>query len=122
MSRHYLEKIDFGTGEKRLGLYFKGVIFCVILTLISFWVVGSKQYTFTESFILIFLSAIIQFIVQVIFFLRLNTQTEQGLTNVLSFVFTGVILVCIVSGSIWIIWHLHYNIMIPMPNALPGHM
>jgi len=102
---------DFGTGQKTLGIYIVGFISCVLLTILSFWAVMSGLFSKMEVLGIIFTSAFIQFIVQVICFLRLNTQTEQGKTNVMSFVFTLVILVCIVAGSLWIMWNLHYYMM-----------
>ena len=102
---------DFGTGQKTLSIYLIGLIACVILTLISFGAVMAQVFPKNITFVIIFLSAIIQFLVQVIFFLRLNTQTEHGKLNVMSFVFTGVILFCLVFGTLWIMSDLNYNLM-----------
>ena len=102
---------DYGTGQKRLGIYIAGVISCVILTLISFWAVMSSQYARWEVFTIIYASACVQFFVQLVCFLRLNTQTEQGRINVISIVFTGVILTSIIIGSLWIMWNLDYNMI-----------
>lgn len=100
---------DYGTGQKKLSIYIAGLIGCVLLTIISFWAVISTHFSKSEIFLIIFFSAIIQFLVQVICFLRLNTQTEQAKINVMSILFTIVILITIVSGSLWIMWHLNYN-------------
>ena len=64
-----------------------------------------------EMFIIIYSAACIQFFVQLICFLRLNTQTEQGQINVISIIFTGVILISIIVGSLWIMWNVNYNMM-----------
>lgn len=111
MDHHEIDQSDYGTGQKTLGVYVIGIISCSILTLISFWAVMSSQLTKGEIFAVIYSSAIIQFLVQLICFLRLNTQTEQGRTNVVSIVFTGVILMSVVLGSLWIMWNLNYNMM-----------
>ena len=105
------EEIDYGTGKKNLSVYLTGLIICIILTLISFGVVMANQFSRLTMFITIFSSACIQFVVQIIFFLRLNIQTEQGKINVMSFIFTGVILLTIVAGSLWIIWSTNYYMM-----------
>jgi cytochrome o ubiquinol oxidase subunit IV len=102
---------DFGTGQKTLGIYVIGLIACIILTLISFGSVMYQEFPRGVTFAIIYSSAIIQFLIQVICFLRLNTQTEQGKLNVMSFIFTGVILFCLVVGSLWIMSNLHYNLM-----------
>jgi cytochrome o ubiquinol oxidase operon protein cyoD len=99
---------DYGTGQKKLGLYLMGVIACIILTVIAFWAVMSERFSKLEIITIIFSAACIQFFVQVICFLRLSTQTEQGKTNVMTFIFTGVILLCFVVGSLWIMNNLNY--------------
>lgn len=111
MKQHDSAQPDFGSGQKKLGIYTLGVIGCAILTLISFWAVMSHQFSRWEVFAIIFYSACIQFLVQVVCFLRLNTQTEQSRTNVMTIMFTGVILLCIVAGSLWIMSNLDYNMM-----------
>lgn len=102
---------DYGTGQKKLSIYLVGVFFCVVLTLIAFGAVMTDKYSHLTTFAIIFSAAVIQFFIQVIFFLRLNTQTEQGKVNVMAFIFTGVILLCIIAGSLWIMWNLNYYMM-----------
>lgn len=111
MSQHEVPQPDYGTGQKKLGIYFIGFVSCTLLTLFSFWVVMTAKFSRLEAFALIYSSAIIQFFAQLICFLRLNTQTEQGKNNVLAFVFTSVILVTIIIGSLWIMWNLNYYMM-----------
>ncbi|SRR5579883_986937 len=103
------EEVDYGTGQKKLGIYLLGLVSCSLLTLLSFWVVMSERLAKWEIFVIIYLSALVQFFVQLICFLRLNTQTEQGRNNVISFVFTAVILTSLFIGSLWIMWNLNYN-------------
>jgi len=93
---------DFGTGNKKLGIYIFGLISCIILTLLAFASVMANQFPKLILFFIIFTAACMQFLVQLICFLRLNIQTEQGKINVMSIVFTGVILVTIIMGSLWI--------------------
>ena len=102
---------DYGTGQKKLELYLLGFISCSILTVFSFWSVMSQRFSKLEVLALIFSSACIQLLVQVIFFLRLTTQTRQGRTNIMTFLFTGVILTSIICGSLWIMWNLNYYMM-----------
>lgn len=111
MQPHKVNQLDYGTGHKKLGIYVFGVILCVILTVIAFWAVMSQQFTKWEIFSIIYTAACIQFLVQVICFLRLNTQTERARTNVMSILFTLVILIVIVFGSLWIMRNLNYNMM-----------
>jgi cytochrome o ubiquinol oxidase operon protein cyoD len=108
MDHHEVGQADYGTGQKKLGMYLTGVIACAVLTIIAFWAVMSGTMPKLQILAIIFSAACIQFFVQVICFLRLTTDTPQGKTNVMAFIFTGVILVCIVIGSLWIMWNLNY--------------
>jgi cytochrome o ubiquinol oxidase operon protein cyoD len=111
MGQHEHNQPDFGTGQKTLGIYITGIIGCTILTLISFWAVMASGYERSTIFEIIYASACIQFLVQLICFLRLNVKTQQSRTNVMSFIFTGVILTSIIVGSLWIMYNLNYNMM-----------
>ena len=71
----------------------------------------SGHFSRPTAILIIFTLASIQFLVQIIFFLRLTTQTEQGRTNVMTLIFTAVILVSILAGSLWIMASLNYNMM-----------
>lgn len=111
MEHPVLSKTDYGAGQKKLSIYLVGFIICSILTLISFWIVMTNQHTKMVTFTIIYTSAVIQLFVQVICFLRLNTHTEQARINVMSLIFTFVILISIIIGSLWIMWNLNYFMM-----------
>ncbi len=111
MANHNLHQTDYGTGQKKLGIYTVGFIACSLLTLLSFWVVMQNPFTHGQTFAVIYSSACLQCVIQLICFLRLNNQTPQGRTNVMALVFTLVILVTIIVGSLWIMWNMNYNMM-----------
>ncbi|MFW0094920.1 MAG: cytochrome o ubiquinol oxidase subunit IV [Coxiella endosymbiont of Haemaphysalis qinghaiensis] len=106
-----LPEQTYGTGKKKLGIYVTGMILCIILTLISFMTVMYTMLSKTVMLAVIFVSAFIQFIVQVIFFLRLNIKNEQSRMNLMSLVFTMVILIVLIGASLWILWTLRYRMM-----------
>ena len=111
MNHHDSMQPDYGTSHKKLSVYLTGVVICVILTLIAFFAVMKGEFSKMETFVIIYSAACVQFIVQLVCFLRLNTETEQGKTNVMALVFTGVILFSVIVGSLWIMWNLHYYMM-----------
>lgn len=111
MDHPAISESDYGTGKKKLSIYVAGLIICSILTIVAFWAVMLHTLPKTEILIIIYLAAIIQFLVQLICFLRLNVQTEQGRNNVMSLIFTIVILIAIIFGSIWIMWNVNHNMM-----------
>lgn len=105
---HHDAQPDYGTGQKTLGVYTVGLVLCVILTLAAFAAVMIGQFTKLQTFFIIYSTAFIQFLVQLVCFLRLNTRTEQGQINVMAFVFTLMILLCVIFGSLWIMWNLNF--------------
>jgi len=102
---------DYGTGEKTLGIYVLGFALCIILTLIPFGAVMHPELTAIPTLTIIYVSAILQFLVQVICFLRLNYSSKQARMNTLSFILSIFILFVIVAGSLWIMWNLNYRMM-----------
>ena len=112
---------DYGTGKKNLTIYVVGFIACIVLTLIPFELADQfssqvkagvpTSLSFSLLLCLLFLCAIIQFVVQVICFLRLSAETTQGKTNIMCFIFSIVVVFVLVGGSVWIMYHLNYNMM-----------
>ncbi len=111
MEHTHSELPDFGTGQKKFGIYLVGIIICALLTLAAFWVVMSGHFSRVEQFVFIYTAAVMQFFVQVLCFLRLNLQTTQSRMNVMTIIFTIVILTSIIIGSLWIMSNLHYYMM-----------
>lgn len=111
MSEHNTIEPDYGVSKKKLGIYTFGTLLCIILTLIPFAMVLQGTFAKGSTFLVILGFAVVQVIVQVVCFLRLNAQTEQGKMNLMSFIFTIVILSAVVLGSVWIMMNLGYNMM-----------
>ena len=108
MSSH---QSDLGFGQKTLGIYLLGFVMCVVLTLIPFYSVMWRLATPQRLMVILLVSASLQFLVQVMCFLRMNMQTEQARYNVISYVFTAVVTFILIGGSIWIMFNLNYFMM-----------
>ena len=98
----------FGTGKKTFSTYFGGFLMCVVLTLIPFYAVIHHMTSRHQLMVILWVCAILQFLVHVLCFLRLNGRTEQGQMNILSFIFTGIVAVVVIGGSLWIMTNLNY--------------
>lgn len=111
MSQHHheLETTD-GLGRKSLTTYLIGFVLCLVLTFIAFAIVGKDSLSKEFLYLTVSVLAILQLIVQVICFLRLNAS-EGARWNLISFLFTALITFVIVGGSLWIMWNLNYNMM-----------
>jgi cytochrome o ubiquinol oxidase operon protein cyoD len=104
---------SFGVGH--LSTYVIGFGLSIVLTIIPFTLV-MNHYNIIRSTILItiVLLAIVQAIVHLRCFLHLKPASDQS-WNWLSFVYTLILLLALVGGSAWIIYHLNNNMM-PMQN------
>lgn len=111
MSEHHgeLETTD-GLGRKSLKTYLIGFVLCLVLTFIAFAIVGKDSLSNELLYVTVSALAILQLIVQVVCFLRLNAS-EGARWNLISFLFTALIIFVIVGGSLWIMWNLNYNMM-----------
>ena len=101
--------------------YLTGFVLAVILTVIPFWLVmGDVLGDRTLTALLIFACAILQIFVHVYYFLHLDTRAEGG-WSLISFLFTIVIVGIMISGSVWIMYHLNVNLM-PMNVQNPSQV
>jgi cytochrome o ubiquinol oxidase subunit IV len=97
-----------------------GSVLSILLTALPFWLVMTGAlHDMQATALLIFLMAAIQIIVHVLCFLHLDSRSEGGWT-LLALLFTAIIVVLTIGGSIWVMYHLNVNMM-PMPGgAMPG--
>ncbi|MHC3127952.1 hypothetical protein OB03_11995 [Brevundimonas sp. GN22] len=94
--------------------YLIGFIASVILTAIPFALVMTGVLPVQTTAILIVAFAMVQMVVHMIYFLHLHPKSEGG-WNMLAFIFTIVVVVIAVAGSVWVMWHLNTNMM-PVHN------
>jgi cytochrome o ubiquinol oxidase subunit IV len=99
--------------------YAVGFLLSVILTAIPFLLVMGKVFEKSSTTALVILGfAAVQIVVHMIYFLHLNTRSENG-WSMLSLIFTAVLVVILLSGSIWVMYHLNTNMM-PGMNHMGG--
>ena len=93
-----------GESHASVKSYMIGFVLSVILTAIPFGLVmDTGHYGFTAGTVLaaILALAVVQVFVHVVYFLHMDRSAEQR-WNVVAFAFTVMILVIVVSGSVWI--------------------
>jgi cytochrome o ubiquinol oxidase subunit IV len=100
-----------GAAGGSLKSYVTGFVLSIVLTGIPFALVMTSHLTHLAIVITIVVFAVIQILVHLVFFLHLNTSSDQH-WNLLVFAYTVVLLGILVGGSIWIMFHLDYNMMI----------
>ena len=100
-----------GASHSTLKGYVTGFVLAVILTVIPFWLVMGKVLPSSNITGLVILGiAAVQIVVHMIYFLHMNTRSEGG-WSLLALAFTVVLLVIMLSGSIWVMYHLNANMM-----------
>ncbi len=87
-----------------------GFIISLLLTLVSFGMVASGNFSTSLTLSVIVTLAVLQIIAQMHFFLHLDTSTEQR-WNVMSFIYTMVIIVFLVVGTLWIMYNTGIRMM-----------
>lgn len=91
--------------------YLTGFVLSVILTAIPFWLIMGKVIAnpaVAAAVILAF--AAVQILVHMVYFLHMNTKSEGG-WNMLALIFTLVLVVITLAGSLWVMHHMNLNMM-----------
>ena len=118
MSAHDNHASDHGGGEHgTFKSYVTGFILAVVLTAIPFWIVMGKVFDKPSTTALVVLAfAAVQIVVHMVYFLHMTTRAEHG-WSMLALIFTTVLVVIMLSGSIWVMYHLDHNMM---PGMMPA--
>jgi cytochrome o ubiquinol oxidase operon protein cyoD len=100
-----------GHDHGSLKSYTIGFLLSVILTAIPFWLVMGKVFDKSSVTALVILGfAAVQVVVHMVYFLHLNAKAEGG-WNMLGLIFTLMLLFIMMSGSVWVMYHLNHNMM-----------
>lgn len=103
--------LDDGIPHVSAREYLNGFVLSVVLTAIPFGLVMTKTISnSTLAAVIILLFAAAQIVVHMVYFLHMNTKSEGG-WNLLALVFTAVLVIIVLSGSLWVMHHLNTNMM-----------
>ncbi len=107
-----MSSVDHSTGSSHGSVisYIVGFVLSVVITCIAFYLVAYEVMTPSARICGIVVLALVQLLVQLIFFLHLNFSSEAR-WNLISFVFTAIVVLILVFGSLWIMLSLNYNMM-----------
>ena len=99
--------------------YITGFVLSVILTAIPFALVMSGIITdsrITAGIVMVF--ALVQIVVHMVYFLHMNSKSENGWT-LMALIFTIVVVTICLAGSLWVMFHMNANMM---PGMTSGDM
>jgi cytochrome o ubiquinol oxidase subunit IV len=101
---------DHGASHATRKSYVTGFLMSVVLTAIPFYLVMSGVLSPLATSLIIIALAVIQIVVHMIYFLHMDARSEGG-WNLMALIFTVVLVVITLSGSIWVMYHLVNNMM-----------
>lgn len=112
MSHHENEAtdIEFGNDHGTVKSYIVGFILSLLLTIVPFVLVAQHSFSNDTLYIVIGLFALAQLIVQLVFFLHLSPKS-QARWNLNVFIFTFIVVMILVVGTLWIMVNLDYFMM-----------
>jgi cytochrome o ubiquinol oxidase operon protein cyoD len=93
-----------------LGTYLTGFVLAVILTAIPFGLVAFDMLPKYTTLVVIAILAVIQILVHLHYFLHLDFTTTPR-ENLLAIAFAAVLIFLMIGGSLWIMFDLHYRMM-----------
>lgn len=100
--------------------YTIGFVLSIALTLIAYFAVVNHWATGWALIAGIISLAVVQLVIQLVFFLHLGSETKPR-WNLVIFLFMLMVLLIIVVGSLWIMNNLNYNMMMS-PEEMDKHM
>ena len=107
-----------GHGSRRG--YITGFALSVLLTAIPFALVMTGVISnVTVAALIIMVLAAVQIVVHMVCFLHMDTKSEGGWT-MMALIFTVVLVVIALSGSLWVMYHLNTNMMPMSAHDMSG--
>ena len=91
--------------------YMIGFLASGFLTAIPFWLVMGNVFDSNSTTAMVILGfAVVQILVHMVYFLHMNFQSEGG-WNMLSLLFTAVLLFITLFGSLWVMYNMNVRMM-----------
>ena len=90
--------------------YLIGFALAVVLTAIPFWLVIARPFASQPTALLIMAFAAVQMVVHMIYFLHMSRRSQGG-WSIMALLFTVVLVLIALSGSLWVMYHMNSNMM-----------
>jgi cytochrome o ubiquinol oxidase subunit IV len=99
-----------GVSRGSLKTYLTGFVLSLILTALPFALVMSSAWSSAATLAGIFVAGLVQILVHLHYFLHLDTSSAAR-WNVVALIFTLLIMILFVGGTLWIMSSLNYRMM-----------
>lgn len=98
--------------------YLTGFLLATGLTAVPFWLVMTHPLGNPAMTGLVVMGlAAVQVVVHMVYFLHMNSRSEGGWT-LLALLFTVLLVAIVLSGSLWVMYHLDHNMMPMTPQQM----
>ncbi len=97
--------------QKSVSTYIVGLVLSVILTFVAFRVVTLHTLSTDALYITVVGCGVLQMLIQIFCFLRIKANHDDRRWNFVALVFTLIVMVIVVGGSLWIMYNLNYYMM-----------
>jgi cytochrome o ubiquinol oxidase subunit IV len=98
--------------------YWTGFLLSAVLTAVPFALVMTGAISDTRVTAgIVMASAVIQIVVHMVYFLHMNTRSEEGWT-LMALIFTAILVVICIAGSLWVMYHMNTNMMPSMEAGM----
>jgi cytochrome o ubiquinol oxidase operon protein cyoD len=104
------------THTATISTYVIGFILSLVLTLTAFLIVSKHGIHGNALIFSLAGLALIQFLVQLVFFLHMDSEPKPR-WNLTALFFAVTVIVILVAGSLWIMYHLNYNMTSQQTNT-----
>ena len=99
--------------------YLVGFGLAVVLTAVPFWLVIARPLSTQPTALIIMALAAAQMVIHMIYFLHMNRRAEGG-WSIMALLFTAVLVLIALSGSLWVMYHMNVNMMPNMDMSSSG--
>lgn len=91
--------------------YFIGFFTSIVLTLASYFIVTHKLFGVCNTYIAIVTLAIVQLLIQIVYFLHINSEGKPR-WNLISMISALVVVLIVVVGSAWVMYNMNANMIV----------
>ena len=89
--------------------YLIGFFASLVLTVIPFYYTYNHSLPKGATYVILFGCAVLQVFVHFVYFLHMETHTSEGRWNVVALLFSAIVVLILIVGSIWVMWNLNAN-------------
>jgi len=104
-----------GAGQNAVRMYVTGFVLSILLTAVPFALVMSGVAPAAAAVPACIGLGVVQIVVHLVYFLHMDGSSDQA-WNTAALIFTIIVVGILITGSLWVMYHLNVNMM---PGMMP---